>query len=527
MALGDEDASVDSITLFVALLCTCIVIGHLLQKNRWFNESITAIVIGLCTGTFILFTSEGKSSHILVFDEQIFFMYLLPPIIFNAGFQVKKKKFFRNFATINLFGAIGTLISFVIITAGSMKLFKILDVGFLDVGDYLAIGAIFSATDSVCTLQVLNQDETPLLYSLVFGEGVVNDATSIVLFNAIQKFDLSNINSSIFLEFFGNFIYLFLTSTLLGVAVGLFTAYVIKKLYIGRHSTDREIALMILMAYLSYTMAELFSLSSILTVFFCGIVMSHYTWHNVTESSRTTTKHTFATLSFISEVLIFLYVGMDALDIEKWKFVSKSPGTSAGVSSILLGLVLVGRAASIFPLSFISNVIQQSQSDKITFKQQAIIWWAGLMRGSVSIALAYNQFTRAGHTQLRGNAIMITSTITVVLFSTVVFGLLTKPLIRLLLPRKHLSNIMSSESSLSKSMDLPLLANGHSADTERGGGSVDSIPRPTSLRMLLATPARTVHYYWRKFDDRFMRPVFGGRGFVPPAPGSPTEPLLR
>ncbi|XP_062021606.1 sodium/hydrogen exchanger 1-like [Rosa rugosa] len=73
---------------------------------------------------------------------------------------------------------------------------------------------------------------------------------------------------------------------------------------------------MILMAYLSY-MAELFDLSSILTVFFCGIVLSHYTWHNVTEKSRVTTKHGFATLSFISEIFIFLYVGMDALDIEE------------------------------------------------------------------------------------------------------------------------------------------------------------------------------------------------------------------
>lgn len=69
--------------------------------------------------------------------------------------------------------------------------------------------------------QVLNQDETPLLYSLVFGEGVVNDATSVVLFNAIQRFDLSHINSTIVMEFIGNFLYLFLTSTLLGIAVSL------------------------------------------------------------------------------------------------------------------------------------------------------------------------------------------------------------------------------------------------------------------------------------------------------------------
>lgn len=81
----------DSITLFVALLCACIVIGHLLEENRWMNESITALVIGLCTGIVILLTSSGKSSRILEFNEELFFIYLLPPIIFNAGFQVKKK----------------------------------------------------------------------------------------------------------------------------------------------------------------------------------------------------------------------------------------------------------------------------------------------------------------------------------------------------------------------------------------------------------------------------------------------------
>ncbi|CAH9073543.1 unnamed protein product [Cuscuta epithymum] len=127
---------------------------------------------------------------------------------------------------------------------------------------------------------------------------------------------------------------------------------------------------MILMAYLSYIMAELFYLSGILTVFFCGIVMSHYTWHNVTESSRITTKHSFATLSFVAETFIFLYVGMDALDIEKWKFVSDSPGLSVAVSSILVGLILVGRAAFVFPLSFLSNLAKKNTSDKISFRQQ-------------------------------------------------------------------------------------------------------------------------------------------------------------
>ncbi|KAG2727234.1 hypothetical protein I3843_01G144800 [Carya illinoinensis] len=521
MVTTSDHSSVVSMNLFVALICACIVVGHLLEENRWMNESITALAIGLCTGIVILLTTGGKSSHLLVFSEDLFFIYLLPPIIFNAGFQVKKKQFFRNFMTIMLFGAIGTLISFAIISLGAIHFFQKMNIGSLKIGDFLAIGAIFSATDSVCTLQVLNQDETPLLYSLVFGESVVNDATSVVLFNAIQSFDLSHFSSSIALQFVGNFFYLFITSTLLGAFTGLLSAYMIKRLYFGRHSTDREVALMILMAYLSYMLAELFYLSAILTVFFCGIVMSHYTWHNVTESSRVTTKHAFATLSFGAEIFLFLYVGMDALDIEKWRFISDSPGKSVGVSSILLGLVLAGRAAFVFPLSFLLNLAKKSPHEKVNFNQQVTIWWAGLMRGAVSMALAYNQFTRSGHTQLLGNALMITSTITVVLFSTVVFGLITKPLVRILLPQsKQNASMIASEPSSPKSFTLPLLSNGHDLETDKGS---QQVPRPTSLRMLLSTPSHTVHHYWRRFDNAFMRPVFGGRGFVPFVPGSPTE----
>lgn len=517
-ALSTSDhASVVSINLFVALLCACIVLGHLLEENRWLNESITALIIGLCTGVVILLTTKGKSSHVLVFSEDLFFIYLLPPIIFNAGFQVKKKQFFRNFLTITLFGAVGTMISFFTISLSAIAIFSKMNIGTLDVGDFLAIGAIFSATDSVCTLQVLNQDETPFLYSVVFGEGVVNDATSVVLFNALQNFDLNHIDTMVILKFLGNFLYLFVSSTFLGVFSGLLSAYIIKKLYIGRHSTDREVALMMLMAYLSYMLAELLDLSGILTVFFCGIVMSHYTWHNVTESSRVTTKHAFATLSFIAETFLFLYVGMDALDIEKWKFASDSPGKSIGVSSILLGLVLVGRAAFVFPLSFLSNLTKKTPLEKISWRQQVVIWWAGLMRGAVSIALAYNKFTRAGHTQLHGNAIMITSTITVVLFSTMLFGMMTKPLIRFLLPA---SGNATSEPSSPKSLHSPLLTSLLGSDLE----TAVPIVRPSSLRMLLTKPAHTVHYYWRKFDDALMRPMFGGRGFVPFSPGSPTDP---
>jgi len=132
-----DHASVVSLNLFVALLCACIVIGHLLEENRWMNESITALLIGLGTGVVILLISRGKNSHLLVFSEDLFFIYLLPPIIFNAGFQVKKKQFFRNFVTIMAFGAIGTVVSCTIISLGAIQFFKKLDIGTFDLGDFL------------------------------------------------------------------------------------------------------------------------------------------------------------------------------------------------------------------------------------------------------------------------------------------------------------------------------------------------------------------------------------------------------
>lgn len=49
---------------------------------------------------------------------------------------------------------------------------------------------------------------------------------------------------------------------------------------------------------------------------------------------------------------------------------SLSPGKSVGVSSILLGLILVGRAAFVFPLSFLSNLTKNSPYEKVTLKQQ-------------------------------------------------------------------------------------------------------------------------------------------------------------
>ena len=60
--------------------------------------------------------------------------------------------------------------------------------------------------------QILSQYETPLFHNIVFGESIVNDATSIIPFNIIHNFDLTYIYGSTSLQMFGNNVYFFLVS---------------------------------------------------------------------------------------------------------------------------------------------------------------------------------------------------------------------------------------------------------------------------------------------------------------------------
>ena len=123
----------------------------------------------------------------LTFDPEIFFNILLPPIIFNAGYSMKKRHFFRNIGAITLFAFIGTTIS-TFAVAGvaylAMELSKLASTAPKDMvfGHCLQFGAMISATDPVTTLAIFKDLKVePNLDALLFGESVMNDAVAIVL----------------------------------------------------------------------------------------------------------------------------------------------------------------------------------------------------------------------------------------------------------------------------------------------------------------------------------------------------------
>ena len=51
----------------------------------------------------------------------------------------------------------------------------------------LVLASVLCATDTVAALTIVKEKEFPQLYSIMFGEGIVNDAVSILIFETIMK----------------------------------------------------------------------------------------------------------------------------------------------------------------------------------------------------------------------------------------------------------------------------------------------------------------------------------------------------
>ena len=82
---------------------------------------------------------------------------------------------------------------------------------------------------------------------------------------------------------------------------------------------------MYLFAYGSYVIADATELSGIVSLFFCAIVLSHYTKYNISQTSRVITVSGFRTMAFLAESVVFAYLGVDLFFMD-WGEVRRPPG---------------------------------------------------------------------------------------------------------------------------------------------------------------------------------------------------------
>lgn len=152
-----------------------------------------------------------------------------------------------------------------------------------------------------------------------------------------------------------------------------------------------------------------------MAILFNGVVMSHYTHFNLSSVTQITMQQTLRTLSLIAETSVFAYLG---LAIFSYRLIIKP---SLIIWSIVL--CLLGRAANIYPLSFLLNYFREH---KITKKMMFIMWYSGL-RGAIAYALAM-------HLDFDDEKrhVVVTTTLIIVLFTILVIGGSTMPLMKFL-----------------------------------------------------------------------------------------------
>uniref|UniRef100_A0A665TEM6 Sodium/hydrogen exchanger n=1 Tax=Echeneis naucrates TaxID=173247 RepID=A0A665TEM6_ECHNA len=374
-------------------------------------ESCLLIVVGLLVGGFI--KAIGEEAPIL--DSKLFFLYLLPPIILDAGYFLPIRAFTENMGTILVFAVVGTLWNSFFIGGMMYGVCQIesAQLGAVDLLSCLHFGCIISAVDPVAVLAVFEEIHIhELLYILVFGESLLNDAVTVVLYHLFEEF--SHAGTVTVGDAFLGVICFFVVSLggiMVGAIYGLLGAFTSR---FTSHTRVIEPLFVFLYSYMAYLSAEVFHLSGIMSLIACGVMMRPYVEANISHKSYTTIKYFLKMWSSVSETLIFIFLGVSTVagpHAWNWTFV---------IFTVII--CLVSRVLGVIGLTY---VINKFRIVKLTKKDQFIVAYGGL-RGAIAFSLGFLL------TNSQVKHMFLTAIITVIFFTVFVQGMTIRPLVELL-----------------------------------------------------------------------------------------------
>ncbi|XP_039755514.1 sodium/hydrogen exchanger 3 isoform X5 [Pararge aegeria] len=385
------------------------------RLSKMFPESCLLIFVGVLIGAILLST---HSVHVQPLTPDTFFLYMLPPIILDAGYFMPNRLFFDHLGTILLFAVVGTVFNTLTIGAslwacGQTGMFGCTT----PLLDMLLFGALISAVDPVAVLAVFEEihvDE--VLYIVVFGESLLNDAVTVVLyhmFEAYTEMGPSRLMYTDFLAGFASFLVVAVGGTCIGVVWGFATGLVTR---FTNEVRVIEPIFIFVMAYLAYLNAEMFHMSGILAITFCGITMKNYVEANISHKSHTTIKYTMKMLSSSSETIIFMFLGVATVnnnhDWNTW---------------FVLLTILFCSVFRIIGVYIFSAVANKFRLHKLNTVEKFVMSYGGL-RGAVAFALVLLIDPEVVNLQ----PMFVTTTIAVIYFTVFIQGITIKPLVKIL-----------------------------------------------------------------------------------------------
>lgn len=330
-------------------------------------------------------------------SPELFLGLLVPPLIFEAAFQVKAQDLFKDLTPILSLAIPGVLLTTFLVGG---VLYWGTD---FSLTTALLFGSLIAATDPVAVVALFRSLGVPhRLQLLLEGESLFNDGTAIVLFNMMVTIAVTgyfNLGESVV-----NFIVVSGGGLIIGLVLGLLISLAISII----DNSLIETTLTTVLAFGSYIVAEQFHVSGVLAVVAAGIVSGNLGPRRMAPTTRILVYNFWEYAAFLANSFVFLLIGLQIdlnILITDWKAV---------LWAILA--VLVARAASIYGLSWIGPGIPR--------RYKHVLYWGGL-RGAISLALALSLPASLGEQ----GTIIKSMAFGVVLFTLLVQGLTMKPFI--------------------------------------------------------------------------------------------------
>ncbi|OQP61964.1 Na+/H+ antiporter [Niastella vici] len=352
-----------------------IILALVMLANRLKLAYPIVLVLG---GLALSFTAAF--SKITIDPESVFFIFL-PPLLYEAAWQVSWKQFWKWRRVIMSFAFPIVIITSTVIAFVSRACIPgfTLALGFL-------LGGIISPPDAISATTIMRQVKVhKAMLSIIEGESLLNDASSLIVF----RFALAAVITGqfSFQEATGSFFLVIILGTLIGLAVAC-VFYAIHRWLPTTPSI--EIMLTLVTPYCMYYFAEHFHFSGVLAVVSGGMLLSSQRHKLLSYRSRIEGINVWANLAFVLNGIVFLLIGLQLPSIISQLGDDMSLSGAIGYGLVISLALIVTRilctlGASVFT-QFMSHFITVAQ-DKPGWRNPLIIGWAG-MRGVVSLAAA-------------------------------------------------------------------------------------------------------------------------------------------